>query len=159
VRAAFVGFALLLAACATGEAPGGSASPGGEEGDTAPARERVLPHERYLKHATRVEADEVYVILPAQYAGDLQVSGLSAGWRAVGANRVWEGGGDCELRCLALVIFTKSLTVTVVPDQEEQVVHINATGHVSYVHSVRGSADVGRDLDFLFITNDGRKEG
>ena len=119
-------------------------------------RERILPHERYLKHPTRIEADQVLMILPAEYAEEIEVSGLTAGWQTRGPNRVWEGSGNCELKVLSLTIVTRDLVLTVVPDQEEQVVNITATGNVICAHSVRGMGNYD-EWSFLVITNEGRK--
>ncbi len=93
------------------------------------------------------------MILPRTYEDEIEVQGLSAGWRDSGGKRVWEGTGDCRLEILALEIRARALTVTLVPVQEEPEVLIQATGNVSYRHAVKGVANMKDGLEFLMITN------
>jgi hypothetical protein len=145
VRALALSISLVLAAaCAgTGEAP---------EPDDAPAR--VPKHETYLRHPTKITGDEVHVILPRAYEDEVEVEGLSYGWREKGGKRTWEGTGRCRLSVLSLRVEATSLTVTLVPEREEPEVMIQASGDASYRQEVRDKVNANSGLAILQITND-----
>jgi len=137
---------LLVAACAgTGAAP---ESPG----DGAPAR--IPKHETYLRNPTTITGDEVRVILPRAYEDEVEVEGLSSGWRESGGKRAWEGTGRCRLSVLSLRIEAAVLSVTLVPAADVTEVMIQAVGDVSYRQEVRDKVNLKSGLSFLMISND-----
>ena len=136
---------LALSACGSPRIPVRTIDP--DEPDVLP------PHEVYLRRPTTITGDEAHVILPRTYEDEVDVSGLSAGWRDVGGKRTWEGSGDCRLEILSLVVSARALNVTLVPVAEEPEVTIQATGNVSYRHSVKGVVNMKDGLDLLMNTN------
>ncbi|MHC4859969.1 MAG: hypothetical protein ACYTDY_07735 [Planctomycetota bacterium] len=72
----------------------------------------------------------------------------------MGGKRKWEGTGSCRLALLSLVIEASALTVTLVPDRGDPEVILQATGRVSYRHTIRGRTQAKEGLKLLMITND-----
>jgi hypothetical protein len=142
----------LLAACA---GDGSQRKEGGSPADAtkAPA---VPKHEYYLRYPTRIEAEELVAILPAGYGKNIEVKGLSTGWKRAGDRRVWEGAGGVDLRILSFTARVRKLTLTLVPDGPDPEVIFQATGNVRLVRAVKGVGEAEVDLDSVLINNDKR---
>ena len=111
------------------------------------------PTERFLDYATSVKADVIHAILPADLEPEVEVSGLSAGWREEEGRKVWEGGGEIRVKIRNLVLSGPSVTVTLVSSQPKREIVIQATGHVSFAHAAPGGTEW-RGKDLLMIRND-----
>jgi len=149
---------LVLAACQSGSGRNtgngaGKKAAGGAANDAEP-KEPEVPHERFLANPTVVRARSIQVILPAAYRDEIETEGLSAGWQELNGRRVWEGSGEVEVRLRKLVLTGPSVTVTLVEDQPEPEVMIQATGDVSFGHLSKGLSTQWEGKAFLMIRND-----
>jgi len=139
---------LVLAACQStekGTAPTDSTEPAEvEAGD---------PTERFIDEPTVIRAESIVAIFPADLESEVEVDGLSAGWREKDGRKVWEGSGQVEVKVRKLVLNGRSVTVTLVPDQAEREIMITASGDVSFGHRVRGGTEW-KGKNFLMIRND-----
>jgi hypothetical protein len=139
---------LLLSACAGTAPPGGTAP-------KAPPEKSIEPYEQYVKNPTEIRADDVKAVLPAKWAGDLHLTGLSEGFTdRPGGRREWTGTGDCRLELFALRIRAKKLTVTLVPDQPAPEVLLSAEGNVVVAHVSHGVGNLTEGKKLVVIRND-----
>jgi hypothetical protein len=137
---------LSLLGCRTSGAEGGPP-------ETEPGTTPKDPHERFLDYATVVKADEIQAILPADIEPEVEVSGLSTGWREDNGRKVWEGSGDARVKIRELLLAGPSVTVTLVSSQAVREIVVQATGDVSFAHAAPGGTEwMGKDL--LMIRND-----
>jgi hypothetical protein len=143
---------VLLAAAAASCSGGGRREPDG------PGEGPVPAYETYVKNPTEIRAEEVRAIFPAAYSEKISLTGLSDGWREEEGSRVWEGSGSCSLSLHRLKVSCRALTVTLVEEQKEPEVMIQATGDVYIGHGVRSVATYAEHLSFLLLRNDRRLE-
>lgn len=142
--------ALLLSGCTGAGAPAPEAPPPAP----GPAGDPVAKHEWYVRHPTDLEAETVRLVLPMSMKDEIQTAGLMTGWRAEGDRLVNRGTGECTLRLRSLVVRAGELDVTLVPDGGEPEVVIQALGHASLAHSVRGVGSWYEDRSMIMIRND-----
>ncbi|MEN8150111.1 MAG: hypothetical protein ABFS86_09820 [Planctomycetota bacterium] len=121
--------------------------------DDADVAGGARPEERFLDHPTVVRGETIAAILPADLESEVEVSGLSAGWREENGKKIWEGRGGVEVKVRKLVLAGKSVNVTLVAEQKEREVVIQASGDVSFSHAAPGGTQW-EGKDFLMIRND-----
>ena len=111
------------------------------------------PTERFLDHPTVVKAAVIRAIFPADLEPELQVSGLSVGWKEEAGRKVWKGSGEARVKVRKLVLAGPSVTVTLVASQPEREIVVQATGNVAFGHTAPGGT-AWEGKDFLMIRND-----